>query len=305
MTSVVKIAILGAALAGLLACGRPAAPPAAAPLLYEDAQVARARKIAVFVPGAFSSVDIFAAAADWSRRGYAPVYYRLPGMDGMPLRPDLSIDAAAGEIAAFAARYPGKPLALVGFSTGGPIALLAAERVRDGRPVSVAAISSAVEHGGGLPTLLRGARDIASAALETGSLRRGRFWRRYWQSLLFGPRALKNPGFDAAVGRLTRRYGQDITVPDAPMLRAHTRDLSRWTLERPPALDHAKVGFFIGLRDPVFSTRQTIAFRNRIGTGRIFGYRDDGHLLVLTQEDLFETVFRFIDGPADISGDPP
>ena len=295
MISIVRMVCLCLGLGGLIACDRPAKPLDISPLVYDHAQVASAEKIAVFIPGAFSSVEIFDAAANWSKRGYGLVYYRLPGMDGMPIEPGLSIEHAAAEIASFALGQPGKPLALIGYSTGGPIALRAAERVQDGRQVSVAAISSAVERGGGLPTLSRGARDVAGAIVDAKSLNRDQYWELYWQSLLFGPDAVNDPDHQARIAALTQRYGPDITVPNASLVHAHTRDLARWRVGSAPKLDHAKIGFFIGLNDPVFSKRQTIAFRDKIGTGQIFGYQDGGHLLFLTHPDLFDAVFQFVD----------
>ena len=66
---------------------------------------------------------------------------------------------------------------------------------------------------------------------------------------------------------------------------------TRWTIAR-----SSVIGFFIGMEDPVFSTRQTDSLRRRAGGGALIGFADDGHLLLLTRKSLFDHVLRFVEG---------
>lgn len=275
---------------------QPAGPPGNQSALLFDAQtVAQSEKVAIFIPGALASVNIFGGAQTWGERGYAPVYYRFPGLDGLALDRQLDISSAADTIAAFANQNPGKSYALVGFSTGGPIALEAAAKIRSDHPVAVAAISPAVERAGGVPTALRGFRDVTAAAARSKSLNLAVVWPTYWQTLLFGPKGRSDPTKQPTIDRLTEEQKSSIVIPNAAIARSHTRDLRRWTIPDDFDLNNTRVGFFIGLSDPVFSTRQTLRFANALGTGIIYGYPGQGHLLFFTRPDVFEDMYNFVE----------
>ncbi|WP_322865238.1 alpha/beta fold hydrolase [Aquicoccus sp. G2-2] len=266
------------------------------PILRDRAEIASADKIAMFIPGALSSVDIFQSARPaWRASGYGLAFYRLPGLDGMPLDHDLKIDAAAARIAAFLARYPKKPVLLVGYSTGAAIALEAAARIPEKSRVQIAAISPAVPYGGGLETALRGGSDLLDSARRTRTLNRTTVWRDYWKTLLFGRAARSDPTKTPSIEALFAAHGPNIVVPDARLIRAHSRSLRRWHPPSAEALRGVEVAYFIGLNDPVFSQHQTRRLRASIGSARIWGYPGDGHLLFLTRDRLFEDVLRIVE----------
>lgn len=284
-----------AALLLLAACGQPLpprSPGGESPLAFDAADTAAADRITVLIPGVLASVDIFGPSANWA--GHGVVRYRLPGMDGLALDHALDIETAARTIADFAARYPDKPLNLVGYSAGAAIALSAAARIE--RPLTVAAISPSPGRAGGAATFLRGTRDMAAAAIRARSLSRRAIWEEYWKTLLFGRRNRLDPAFSQRIADLDAAHEGRITEPRPELVRAHSAALRHWTPPDRTRLSHVRIGFFVGLEDPVFSLRQTDGLRRKTGGGRIFGYRDDGHLLLLTRPGLFEHVRRFLDG---------
>ena len=290
----------------LLALGACALTPvrgAEDPLRYDPAEVAAAERLAIFIPGALSSVDVFAATEGWEAEGYGRALYRYPGLDGMPVDHHVSPAAAAAHVAAFANRYPGKPVALVGYSTGGPIALLAAPQISGGREVRVAALSTAVENGGGLDTALRGVRDIARAVVATGSVRKEDLWKRFWSGLLYGPDAFDDPAIRDRLEEKIRE-GEEIYVKlDAEMALAHTLALPLWHLPEDLDLGGIPVAFFVGMKDPVFAPSQTLRFAGKLDTDvTIYGYREDGHLLFFTRPDVFDHVRAYLEGrPVPVS----
>jgi pimeloyl-ACP methyl ester carboxylesterase len=270
------------------------------PLVYDAHAVAQADRIAIFIPGALSSIALFAPAEGWRAGGFAPVYFRFPGLDGRPLG-TLDLDQAADQIARFATRHPRKDIALVGYSSGAPIALLAASRITDGRIIPVAAIAPAVEQGGGLPTLARGAADILRATARAERPTPTDIWIEYWQILLFGRHARPDPDFQARVraAATTQRGERGLGPPDPALSRAHTRAIRRWHLPDSLPLTHLRLRIYAGLEDPVFSTRQTLEFARKLGLDHIHGYPDEGHLLYLTQTDVFTTARRFAEDQFD------
>ncbi|WP_375229744.1 alpha/beta fold hydrolase [Roseobacter sp. S98] len=259
-------------------------------LLFDADAVAAAGKVAVLVPGAHAAVSIFDPAEAWTREGYALVRYRFPGLDGRPVHPALDIAEAAREIADFAIRYPGKELRLLGYSTGGAIVLDAAALIVG--DLRVALMSSAVERGGGLQTGLRGAVDVAGAALRARSVDVRRVWLEYYRTLLFGRADRENP---AATRYIDDRL-DEIVMPDEGKPRAHTDDLRRWTLPDPTGFDAAANShLFVGLEDPVFSLAQTQALAQKLGGVAITGYPGHGHLLFLTEPRVFDDVLDFFE----------
>ncbi len=286
-------------LALLAACATEQARFAGAedPLLYDARTVANADKIAIFIPGALASVRIFEPAQKWKDDGYALVFYRYPGLDGLPLDHALGIEDAANQIAAFASRYPGKPIRLLGYSTGGPIAIRAAEQIAG--DVKVAAMSPAVERGGGLLTGLHGGYDLLTAVLVAGSFDENKVWRQYYRTLLFGRNALRDPDRMADADNILGPDKDGITGPPDGMTRAHTGDLRRWTLDAVPRLPADRLRFFIGLEDSLFSTGQTHRFARNFGPVQIWGYPDQGHLLFETHPPVFDDVLAFFEETAN------
>lgn len=280
----------------LMGCSPPPPPPAEDfPLIFNPGHVARAERLVIFVPGALASVEMFAPARGWRDGGFAPAYYRFPGLDGRDLTQPLDIEQAADQIAAFANAHPDKDIALVGYSSGAPIAILAASRIDGARIVPVAAISPAVERAGGLPTLARGASDVVRSAWRAGTLDPLAVWIEYWQILLYGREATPDPAFRQRILDMARMQQGErgLGPPDRSIARAHARKLQIWELPDTLDLSHVRLRIYTGLQDPVFSTRQTLGFARSLGQSRIYGYPGEGHLLYLTQPDVFETAKGF------------
>ena len=292
----VRALIAGLCVFCLLGCAAEPAgdTPAPGPLLYESKAVSNADRLVIFVPGALTSVVLFDPANGWAAGDFAPAYYRFPGLDGVPVTP-LDLDAAAAQIARFANSYPDKDVALVGYSSGAPIALMAAAQITGDRVVPVAAISPAVERGGGMTTLAMGASDILRSAVRAGTLDPVDVWIEYWQILLQGRSAPPIPEFRERVIETARihRGERGLGPPDPQLARSHSRQVSMWELPHDLDLSRLRVRIYVGLEDPVFSTRQTLGFARKLGVEQIYGYPGDGHLLYLTQPDVFETARRF------------
>ncbi len=269
-------------------------PDQANPLQYRSADVAHAERLVIFVPGSLTSITMFDSAEGWSRSGFADAYYRFPGLDGMPITP-LNIEGAATLIADFANRHPEKQVALVGYSAGAAIAILAATQIEGDRVVPVAAISPAVERGGGMPTLARGASDIVRSAARAKSLDAVDIWLEYWQILLRGRNAAPIPEFRERVIETARahRGERDLGPPETRLAQSHARYLRSWELPENLDLSHVRLRVYVGLEDPVFSTKQTLRFARQLGVEQIYGYPGEGHLLYLTQTDVFETARQF------------
>jgi len=275
----------------LLGCAPapPDVPSPVSPLVFDAAEVARARHIAVMIPGAFASVDMFAPARDWD--GVAVVTYRFPGMDGLALDHRLDLQRAADEIAAFAALYPAAEVSLIGYSTGGPIALMVAAQIEGA--VDVALISTAVDYAGGVQTALRTTGDVLGTAVQLGSVDPQAVWDVYWQSLLYGG----DPAYAARVEALTAQHRPDLIRPLHPIFVAHTEDLRGWRLPADLDLTGVRVRVFAGAEDAVFSPAQTARFADRVGADAVWSYPGDNHLLVLTRTTLFDDVLAFIATP--------
>ncbi len=264
------------------------------PLIYDENAVEQAETIAILIPGALAGRDIFVETEEWLKNpGYAIAFYRFPGLDGLALDHDLRIDAAAKHIAIFANRYPDKKIRILGFSTGGPIAIVAASQIQ--ADVKVAAMSSAVERGGGTASALRSSVDIAMAALQAKSFKLENVWPSYYRTLLFGRKGLEDPQKGAEIDRLVALKKDDLVLPKEGIADAHTNDLRNWRLPDGLPLDPARLEFFVGGEDPVFSIQQTRSFAAKLGDPIIHSYPDQGHLLFLTQPSVFKDILAFFE----------
>lgn len=293
----VRIWIVAAGYLALASCAATpeTTAPSSDPLLYSERAVAAADRLVVFVPGALASVRMFDSAAGWTDGGFAAVYYRFPGLDGFPLTGPLAPEQAADQIAAFANAYPDKDVALVGYSSGAPIALMAASRIAGDRVVPVAAVAPLVERAGGLPTVVRGAGDLLRASIRAGSIDLTLVWIEYWHILLYGRDTEPDPAFREQVFEFAQEHRGDrrFGPPDSDLARAHSRALRAWEIPEDLDLSNVRLRIYAGLEDPVFSTAQTLRFARRLGVSEIYGYPGDGHLLYLTQPDVFDTAQRF------------
>lgn len=262
-------------------------------LLFDAKELEDAHSIVVCVPGALSSIDIFEPVHAWRGKGYGLVFYRFPGLDGRPVTPALNILEAAEEIAALARQFPGKPVRLLGYSTGGPIVISAAPQI--GGDVKVAAMSSAVESGGGLRTGLPGLWDVLSSAGRALSMDWRAIWMEYYRVLLFGRRVLHDDTLAQKANTLIAAHRDKIVMPDAGKPRAHTDNLRSWRLPAASRFTRKQLCFFVGDDDPVFSRKQTLEFAARCGPVPVWSYPQQGHLLFLSCETIFDDVLAFFE----------
>ncbi len=265
---------------------------AESPLIFDPAELDASDAIVVLVPGALASIEIFSPAEAWRRDGYALVYYRFPGLDGLPLDHSLSIEGAAEDIAQFANRHPGKPIRLLGFSTGGPIVLLAS-RMIETDDVRVVALSPAPPKAGGFGTVFRSGLDVIAASIRAGSLKRDKVWFEYYRTLLFGRAGLADPDLAERSVAIAAEQRERIVLPTGDLSRAHTRALRDWTPPDDLSVEPDAVSFYIGGEDPVFSVKQYRKFAASIGATRIRTYPRGGHLLFLTHPEVFDDMLSF------------
>ena len=261
-------------------------------LVYDQTEIEAADAIVVLVPGALASVEIFEPVNAWRESGYALAHYRFPGLDGLPLDHTLSLEHAASQIAELANLYSGKPIRLVGYSTGGPIAILAGQQMQS-QDVRVALISPAPPKAGGMRTALRSTRDILAASLRACSLNRRKVWLEYYRVLLFGRAGLRDPELTDDIARIVAQERDNIVIPESDISRAHTRDIRNWTPADGLLVDSRRVSFYIGTEDPVFSVAQMEDFADAIGVSRINRYQGGGHLLFITHPGVFDDIYKF------------
>lgn len=263
-------------------------------LIYDPAELERADKIVVMVPGALCRISMFDAALRWRARGYGLVHYRFPGLDGRPIEPALSIKEAAIAIVELARQYPQKPIRLLGFSTGGPIVLTAGSLLSG--DVRIAAMACAVERAGGVATFARCLKDIIRAALRARSVRLRSFWFEYYQVLLFGRAVWRDDALRARAIAITKARRNEIVLPEGGKPRAHTRDLRRWVMLESIGSGAERVRFFWGAEDSVFSYRQQVRLAAKAGGAPIKVYPDQGHLLFASAPEVFEDIYDFFEG---------
>jgi pimeloyl-ACP methyl ester carboxylesterase len=263
-------------------------------LIFDAGELDAARALAVMVPGALSRISVFEAAEVWRARGYGLAHYRFPGLDGRAIAPALNIAEAAAEIVALAARYPGKPVRLVGFSTGGAIVLNAAHALRG--DVRVALLSSAVAGGGGVETFAKGLRDMLGSAVRARSLDRRKIWLAYYKVLLYGRAVLDDPVLDARAAEVIAARHDRIVWPDEGKPQAHTRDLRRWKVPSVCVQTGSGVRLFWGMADPVFSLAQQRGLARRIGAAGLTGYPGQGHLLFASHPPVFQDIYAHFEG---------
>ena len=283
-------------LLGLSACApqspRPASEPS--PFVYNEQSLDGAQSIVFLLPGALTPLEIFAPVQAWDNSDYAVVGYRYPGMDDASLRYDLILDQAADDLVTFAEQHPDKKIRILAYSTGAPIAFMAASRMKHAN-VIVAALAPAVERAGGVSTAFNGIKDITAAAIRARSLKLEAIWPEYYKTLLFGSAAHSDDALRARAKVLLAQEKDRIVLPDTEINRAQTRDLKSWTVPEGLALDPEAVRLFIGLNDPVFTTRQTRKLARKLGLTSVVGYRDNGHLLFISRPDVFDDVRAFLE----------
>lgn len=266
----------------------------ASPLLFSETEIQNAPTIYVMAPGALTSVSFFEPATRFLSPDGAFVYYRLPGLDGLSLDHQVDVERAAETVASFLADYPEKRIRLIGYSLGGAILISAASKLHHD-DIKVAAISPAVENGGGYRTALRSAVDLVAASLRAGSLSRAKIWREYYATLLFGRKGLGRETAKRRAEEIWRQEAARIVIPEGAMPDAHSKGLRNWSLPEGFSVGNARIRFYVGAEDPVFSPTQTKEFAEKVGVENIMTYEDHGHILPISNPKIYEDVIRFFD----------
>lgn len=263
-------------------------------LIYEPA--ASADRTVYFVPGALSSVEIFAGARKVFQ-GQTLAFYPLPGLDGRPLYPALDIEFAGQELAQAIIADGDESVWIVGYSMGAAIALEAAHRLPPELNIHLALVSPLPEQAGGLGTKVRGARDLATVALRARSTDIARVWHEYWKLLLVGRRDYLQGSRRDYAANMLQRFRDEIVLPTKQLQAAQTADSVTWRLPSPFEGRRYKIAVFSGSNDPVFSSRQTSKLSAKLGGGERSSYQGQGHLLPISEPRLYSDIAAFFDGP--------
>ncbi len=282
----------------LAACGASNLPSRSVdtPFVKAKGGPSQASKMVVFVPGALNSIGLFRKALEWQKQGYELIFYRFPGYDGLSADHRLDIEDAGLEIAEFVDDHGADHVRLLGYSTGGPIALEAAKHIV--KPdLKVAAMSSAVPFPTSISTAVRGVDNFGRVVSKLGTFDKDRIWKQYYQVLLFGEAGLEKPKLQDVIKKTTERELKNVTVPPGDLISKHTGDLRFWSLKQEQELAGKDIRFYHGLEDPVFSTTQTLKLAEQIPQAEIMGYAGQGHLLFLTAPRVFDDILDWFEQP--------
>ena len=285
---------------GLVAClavagcaAQSPSPPSVNPLLTMAGNPDRTRDLVIVIPGALTSVHAYDDVP--LPPGAALVGYRFPGIDGRPRDRPVKIAQAGAEIAAYVSAHPARHVRLIGMSTGGPIALEAAKRIRGPGKLEVAILSSALPAPATVLATLAGLSDIADASGRAHSLDRIEVFGEYYRTLLLGRSHYRNPPLAAYSARVAERIKAHLRLPGDGITRSQGANLLVWTLHHPEELAHARVLFLHGAQDPVFPVAGVRRLAARLPDARVITYPLSGHLLLATEPSVYadiEVAFR-------------
>ncbi|EAQ01737.1 hypothetical protein OB2597_14876 [Pseudooceanicola batsensis HTCC2597] len=262
------------------------------PVVHDgNAEVGIDRAIVV-IPGALASIRLFAPVLEWDVPESTVLAYRFPGVDGLELNHRIDIVDSGALIARHLNALKVKEVYLIGYSTGGPIALETARRLET-RDVQVALVSSASDSPAAAIASARGALDVVRAMLRARGRELDEAWLENYRTLLYGRRHFSEEELAEQSRRMAALKRGQITTPPRRMTMAHTADLMTWYLERPEELAGARIGFFHGSEDSVFSERRTRRYARRLQAEEFHSYEGQGHLLFVTEPHLFDDVRAF------------
>ena len=281
---------------GLAACA--GTPEAAKPPLYTAGAASLPNEITFLLPGALTTAGIFGAANGWDTDSHQVVEYRLPGMRGEPLSPNLDILRAADWVAAYANNHPQARINLLGYSTGGAIAIEAAGRIDDSQRVKVVAISSATPFPGAALAFLRGSIGVAGSAISAGTLDPQTVWDEYFITLYLGRGWRKSPEKRAIADEIRRSFEGRINKPGEGRGRAQSGSLVGWALSPGALASQARITFFHGENDPVFPLSEVRRLAARLDA-TLCVLPEDGHMPLLSRLDLIDRVERVFHAEAE------
>lgn len=286
-----RLSVLVLALSGLSACSTlPTAQDAdAMPIVHDGHLKKGVEKAIVVIPGAMASVNMYAPVLDWDVPDSTVMAYRFPGLDGLELNHRVDIAASGELIAEVLTKMQVREVYLIGFSTGGPIALEAASRL-DAPTVKVALISSAGPFPAAIKASVEGFFDVLGAMIRSGGKTLDETWLENYRTLLYGRGHQKNAQLAERSEELAARQRGRITTPRPKLTLAHTSSLMTWRLPRSKRLEQVDIAFFHGGTDSVFSLEDTRRFASRIPADGIRVYPNEGHLLFVTEPKLFDEI---------------
>lgn len=267
------------------------------PIVHDGNARVGVKRAIVLVPGALASIGLFAPVMEWEVPDSTVMAYRFPGVDGLELNHRVDIVDSGALIAAHLNALKVEEVYLIGYSTGGPIALEAARRLETDK-VQIAMISSASDAPAASAASLRGAVDVMKAMIRADRPGLDETWLENYRTLLFG----RNHFTEAELAEQSRRLAAlkrgQITTPPRQMTMAHTADLMTWYLDRPQDVADFRIGFFHGAEDSVFSAALTRRYAARLQADAFRVYENQGHLLFVTEPHLFDHVRAFFGLPA-------
>jgi pimeloyl-ACP methyl ester carboxylesterase len=299
----VKRRLWPALAAGLTLAACAGSPEAAKPPLYTAGTASAPDQITFLLPGALTDAGIFGEANDWNSDSHLVIEYRLPGMRGEPLKPDLDILRAADWVADLANRHPKAQINLLGDSTGAAIAIEAAGRIDNSARVNVAAISSATPFPGAALATVRGVAGVTGAALAAGTFDPQTVWDEYFITLYLGSGWRNSAGKRAIADEIRRSFEGRINKPGEGRGRSQSGSLLGWALSDEAMASDATITFFHGENDPVFPLSAVRPLAARLGA-TVCVLPEDGHMVLLSRPDLIDRVERVFKGEGGPCGQP-
>lgn len=286
--------VLLAPFLSLAACSNLPPPQRAdvQPMVHDGHAVKGVKRAIVLVPGALASVELFAPVMEWDIPDSTVIAYRFPGVDGMELDHRIDIVDSGAMIARALNALEVEEVYLIGYSTGGPIALETARRL-DTDKVQMALISSASDSPAASLASIRGAVDIVKAMFRSKQQGIDEAMVENYRTLLYGrDHFSKDDLAEQSRQMATVKRGQ-IVKPPNKMTMAHMADLLTWQFEDPASVYDDRIGFFHGAEDSVFSERLTRRYARRLQAEAFHSYEGQGHLLFVTEPHLFDDIRAF------------
>ncbi|OWU86339.1 hypothetical protein ATO6_05820 [Oceanicola sp. 22II-s10i] len=266
------------------------------PLVHDGKAKKGIKRAVVVIPGAMATVGIYEPVLDWNVPDGAILAYRFPGLDGLKLDHRLDIAAAGQLIADAMDRLEVEEVMLVGFSTGGPVALEAANRVK-APEVKVALISSAGSFPSGVQASVEGFFDVLKALIRAHGSTAEDLWLENYRNLLYGREHFAEKGRADESKKLAEMQRGHLQRPETRLTLAHTSSLMTWELPRAEGLKRAHIGIFHGEKDTVFPLDQARRFARRLHAEQMAVYPGQGHILFVTAPTLWEDIRKFFGLP--------
>lgn len=262
------------------------------PVVHDGKAVRGVDKAIVLIPGAMASIELFAPVLSWKVPDSTVMAYRFPGLDGLKLDHRVDIVDAGALIAGHLNDLGVKHVYLIGYSTGGPIALEAARRVK-GADVNVALLSTASDTPAAAIAAIDGAVDVVKAFVRTKTHGIDETLLENYRTLLYGRKHFSEAELAEQSRRLAALQRGHMEKPPRGMATAHTADLMTWYLENPKELYGTRIGFFHGSQDSIFSERRTLNYARRLHAETFRSYQGQGHLLFVTEPRIWDDIRDF------------